>query len=446
MFGGHHDIPRLGARSSAGKGARARTVSVMDVGSSKIVCLVARLTPHDEPSGSLPGRTHTIECLGFGHQRSRGIKSGTVVDMDAAEAALRLALDAAERTAGVTIDSLIVSVSAGRLASSAFSSSITLDGAQVAPGDLRTVLRAGAEHGREDGRTVLHSLPINYTLDGQHRTQEPIGLAGDELGVDMHVLSAQTAPLRNLEAVINRAHVSVEGVVAAPYASGLAALVEDETRMGCACIDMGAGTTTVSVFLGDRLVFADAITVGGHHVTMDLARILSTPVADAERLKVLHGTVDPAGYAERDTAGVPGFGDDGVHEVRSVPLSHVCGIARSRVEETLELVRDRLARSGFAKAVGRRVVLTGGASQLTGTAGLAGSILQADVRVGRPLGIAGLPGAAKGPAFATAAGLLVYPQVAHLEHVAGGLPTLPVLRTASGGSLGRVGQWLRDAF
>ena len=443
MFAGQGDLPRL-APGRSGRG-KPMTVCALDVGSSKMACLVARLEPLEEGGGTLPGRTHSARCIGFGHQRSRGVKSGAIVDMDAAEGALRLAVDAAERSSGQTVDSLIVSVSAGRLSSRTFSSAITLDGDEVGARDLRTVLRAGAEHGREEGRTPLHSLPINYTLDGQHRTEEPTGLVGRELGVDMHVLSAEVSPLRNLEACINRSHLTVDAMVAAPYAAGLSSLVDDEARMGCACIDMGAGTTTVSIFLGGRMVFADAVAIGGQHVTMDLARILSTPVPDAERLKVLHATVDLANVDERETVGLPGFAEDEVLEPRTVPATHVAQIVRSRIEEVLELVRARIARSGFAAAVGRRVVLTGGASQLPGLPGLAASILQADVRVGRPLGISGLPGTAKGPAFAASAGLIVYPQVAHLEHHPGFLPALPSLEGADG-TFGRLGRWLKEAF
>ena len=230
MFGPTHSLPRL-SRSNAG---RETVLSVLDLGSSKVCCLVGRLVPREKGGAALPGRSHAIEIIGFGHHRSAGVKAGTIVDMDAAESAMRLAVDSAERSAGVTIDSVIVSTSAGRLGSRTFSSSITLDGSEVEPRDLRTVLHAGADHAVEDGRAVLHSLPIGYSLDGEHRVVEPVGLAGEELGVDMHVVTAQAAPLRNLEATINRLHLGVEAVAATPYASGLATLADDETRIGCA--------------------------------------------------------------------------------------------------------------------------------------------------------------------------------------------------------------------
>ena len=424
---------------------RPSIISVLDIGSSKICCMIARATPRLE-SKVLPGRTHKVEVLGFGHQRSRGIKSGVVVDLEGAEKAIRLAVDAAERMAGVTVDSLIVSVSSGRLVSEAFSADISLGGHAVEDGDIARVLRAGASHALAPERSVVHSIPIGYTLDGESRVRDPRGMIGNKLGVDMHVVTAENAPLRNIELCINRAHLSVEAVVAAPYASGLAALVDDEAEMGCACIDMGGGTTTLSVFMDGRFVYCDAIAIGGQHVTMDLARGLSTRLDDAEKLKILHGSALGGAGSDEDIVSVPQIGEEDGEGANQTNRSHLTRIIRPRVEETLELIRDRLNRSGFAGAVGKRVVLTGGASQLTGLNELARRILARNVRLGRPMGIAGLPGAAKGPAFAAGVGLLIYPQMIHLENFASLGLVSPRRMTGTGGTLTRLGQWLQENF
>lgn len=424
---------------------RPSIVSVLDIGSNKVCCLIARATPRLE-SRVLPGRTHKIEVLGLGHQRSRGIKSGVVVDLEGAEKSIRLAVDAAERMAGVTVDSLIVSVSSGRLISEAFSADISLGGHAVEDGDIARVLRAGASHALATDRSVVHSIPIGYTLDGENRVRDPRGMIGDKLGVDMHVVTAENAPLRNIELCINRAHLSVESVVAAPYASGLAALVDDEAEMGCACIDMGGGTTTLSVFMDGRFVYCDAIAIGGHHVTMDMARGLSTRLDDAEKLKILHGSALSGGGGEDDLVTVPPIGEDERDIPNHVSRSQLTRIIRPRVEETLELIRDRLNRSGFAGAVGKRIVLTGGASQLTGLTELARRILARNVRLGRPMGIAGLPEAAKGPAFSAGVGLLIYPQMIHLENFASRGLVSARRMTGTGGTFTRLGQWFQDNF
>jgi cell division protein FtsA len=270
-------------------------------------------------------------------------------------------------------------------------------------------------------------------------------MMGQRLGVDMHVVSAESPPLRNLELCVNRCHLSIEAVVATPYASGLAALADDEAELGCACIDFGGGTTTIAVFMKGQFVHTDAVAIGGQHITTDVARGLSTPIEDAERLKTMYGNALPGISDERDFLSVPPLGDDEGEIPNSVPRSALTRIIKPRVEEMLELVRDRLNSSGFAGLVGRRMVLTGGASQLTGLPEAARRILARNVRLGRPLGIAGMPEVAKGPAFSTAVGLLIYPQVAEMEQFDRGYETY-FAKTGTGGYLARVGDWLRESF
>lgn len=437
----------LGGRGSVRGGAAGRKVrllTVLDVGSSKVSCIIARLRPH-EGGTLLPGRTHRMEVLGIGFQRSRGVKSGVIIDLDAAEQSIRLAVDAAERMAGLTVESLIVNISAGRLKSEAFSASVNLGGHEVEQSDIRRVLAAGAKQALAAERHLVHSLPVGYTLDGERGIRDPMGMLGDKLGVDMHVLTADSAPLRNLELCVNRCHLSVEAMVATPYASGLAALVGDEAEMGAACIDMGGGTTTISVFSEGKFIHADAIAIGGNHVTMDIARGFSTRMEDAERLKVMFGSALPSAADDRDLISVPAIGDDDRDVPNQYPRSVLTRIIRARVEETLELVRDRLNQSGLGHIVGKRVVLTGGASLLPGMPEAGRRILARNVRIGRPLGIAGLPEAAKGAAFSAAVGLLIYPQVAGIEERSIRAASSG-LSTGTGGRIQRVSQWLRESF
>jgi cell division protein FtsA len=427
-----------------GLARRPSVVSVLDIGSSKICCLIARLHPI-EGGESLRRRTHKIELLGIGHQRSRGIKSGAVTDLDAAEQAIRLAVDAAERMAGVTIESLIVNISSGRLGSETYSASVALPGLPIEDADIGRVLAAGRQHSIVEGRTAVHSLPIGYALDGAVGIADPRGMVGRALGVDLHFVTADAAPLRNLELCINRCHLSIERVVASPYASGLSVLVDDEAELGCAVIDFGGGTTTFAVFHQGQFVHVDAIAVGGHHITTDIARGLSTGIEAAERLKTMFGSALPNEADEREVLSVPPIGDDDGDIPNQVPHAALTRIIRPRIEEILELVRDRLNASGFAGLVGRRMVLTGGASQLTGLCEAGRRMLARSVRLGRPLGVAGMPDVAKGPAFAAAVGLLIYPQSAAIEQVETGYHmALPL--TGTGGYLTRVGQWIRESF
>ncbi|MBR2687625.1 MAG: cell division protein FtsA [Aquamicrobium sp.] len=426
-----------------GASRRSGVLTVLDVGSSKVCCVVAKLKPCEE-GHLLRGRSHRIQVIGIGHQKSHGVKSGVVIDLDRAEHAIRLAVDAAERMAGLTVDSLIVNMTAGRLKSETFNATINLGGHEVDENDIKRVLGAGAKQALKSEREVLHALPVGFSLDGERGVRDPRGMVGDTLGVDMHVMTGDSAPLRNLELAINRSHLSVERLIATPYAAGLAALVDDELEMGAACIDMGGGTTTISVFSEGKFVYGDSIPVGGNHVTLDLAKGLSTSLDAAERLKVMHGSALPGSSDDRDLVTIQPIGEEGEAPLQ-IPRSVMTRIIRARIEETLELLRERLSKSGYGNVVGKRVVLTGGASQLAGMPEAARRVLGRNVRVGRPLGVAGLPEAAKGPAFSTAVGLMIYPQVASFEsHPAFGASRFKM--TGTGGRLHRMSQWLRDSF
>jgi cell division protein FtsA len=421
---------------------RSVVAAALDVGSSKIVCLIARLCPH-APQQVLQRRSHSIEVIGFGHTFARGTKAGTVVNLAQAEEAIRQAVDAAERMAGVEIASVVLSVSSGRLASELFAAEVDIIGSAVAESDVARVLAAGSRHSLRDGRAVLHSLPVGYSLDGVSGIRDPRGMLGRHFGVDMHVATTEIAAARNLMLAVERCHLEVEAMVASPYVAGLAVLADDEADLGAAIIDMGAGTTTIAAFQVGRLIHVDGFALGGHHVTMDLARGLNARIADAERIKTLYGTVLSGGSDERDMITVPPLNEHEREQAQFVSRATLVTIIKPRVEEILEMVRDRLAASPIAADRRSHVVITGGASQLNGLPELATRMLGRPVRPGRPLGIAGAPEAAKGPAFAVAAGLLVYPQAAHLEHFE---MRKRQLMTGTGGYFARVGRWLRESF
>ena len=422
---------------------RSALVAALDIGTNKIVCVIARLRPHP-PQEVLRRRSHAIDIIGFAHTSARGIKAGVVIDLAEAEEAVRRAVDHAEQRAQVQIESVLVSTSAGRIASELLAASINLTRASVSDNDITRVLAAGSRRAVRPGRVVLHSLPIGFTLDDARGIRDPRGMVGHRFGGDIHVATIDTAAARNLMLVVESCHLGVEAVVAGPYVAGLSALADDEADLGAALIDMGAGTTTIAVFSGGRFVHADGFAIGGNHVTMDLARGLSTTLYDAERIKTFYGSVLGGGLDERDMITVPPLGTDDREPPQYVSRATLLRIIKPRVEEILEMVRDRLAVSPFAAEPRARVILTGGASQLAGVAELATRILRRPVRVARPLGVSGLPDSAKGPAFAVAAGLLVYPQLAHLEYSEPGRARH--LMTGTGGYAARLGQWLRESF
>ena len=422
---------------------RSIVAAALDVGSSKVVCLIGRLRPHG-PQQVLTRRSHSVEVIGFGHTLARGTKAGTVVNLVQAEDAIRRAVDAAVRMASVEIEAVVLSISSGRPTSELFAAEIEIVGSAVSENDIARVLAAGSHHSLRDGRAVLHSLAVGYSIDGVNGVRDPRGILGARFGVDMHVATTDVTAARNLMLAVERCHLDVEAMAAAPYVAGMAVLADDEADLGAAVVDLGAGTTTLAAFQAGRLVHIDCFALGGHHVTMDLARGLNTRIADAERIKTLYGTVLSGGSDERDMITVPPLDEHEREQAQFVSRATVVNIIRPRVEEILEMVRDRLAACPIAADRRGHVVLTGGASQLNGLPELAARLLGRPIRLGRPLGIAGAPDAAKGPAFAVAAGLLVYPQAAHLEHFEARRKRQ--LMTGTGGYFTRVGRWLRESF
>ena len=421
---------------------RTTLVSVLDIGSTKVCCLIARLTPRAEGK-ALKGRTHVAEVIGFGYGPSNGIKSGVITDVEKAEQAVRTVVGMAERAAGLTVQSVIVNVTAGRLGSETFSANVNLGGQEVERADVQRVLKAVNSRSVRPERSIVHALPIGYSLDGQRGVRDPRGMVGESLGIDVAVISAETLAMRNIELVLHRCHLQIEALVATPFASGLATLVDDEAQLGVACLDMGGATTTVSVFNDGQLVYADAIAIGGHHLTLDIARHLSVGIADAERLKTMYGSVLPGQADERDLIPVTPVGATTDEAPGQIPRSHITRILRPRIEEILTAVRDRMQATGMMDVCGRRFVLTGGASELTGLPEVGRRVLARNVRNGRPMGIAGLPEKAKSAAFATVAGMLIYPQVCAQEYAE---PRRVAKLTGTDGYIARVGNWLKTSF
>ena len=414
-------------------------VAALDIGTTKVCCLIGRITAD-------PGLycDAGVKIIGIGHQVSGGLRSGTVVDLDDAEASIRATVEAAEQMAGENIQGVVVNVSGGQPLSRLIAYEISIAGHEIGDADLRRILDPSVlKNGLARERELIHTIPVGYSIDGNRGVRDPRGMYGERLGVNMHVISALSGPLRNIETSVQRCHLGIEDKVVSAYASGLAALVEDEIQLGVTCIDMGGGTTSIAVFFDGELVHTDSIAVGGVHVTNDIARGLSTPLAQAERMKTLYGSALPSSSDDREIIKVPLVGEDKEADASQVPRSMLVSIIRPRVEETLEMVRDRLKAAGFDKVTGRCVVLTGGASQLPGVSELAADIIDKQVRMGRPKAIEGLAEAAAGPAFATVTGLLHYAVNNKAEEPSAAY--CPPEEQA-GRRFGRLGQWLRENF
>jgi cell division protein FtsA len=379
-----------------GRNVKSGPFGVLDIGTTKIACLIGRA----ESDGRL-------RALGFGWQRSRGIKSGGIVDLDDAERAIRAAVGAAEDMADMRLKSVYVNLSCGQPESRLFNVQWPVDGRAVSSDDIRRVVREARLRASTEGRVTIHALPLNFSADETPGVTDPRGLFCDTLTAQLHVVDGSSTALRTLAACLSRCELDIAALVSAPYAAGLAALVGDERELGATVIDMGGGTTSMAVFYEGQVVHTAQLPVGGNHVTTDIAMGLSTPIAHAERLKALYGSCHASPDDSRELLPVPSVGE-AEHQIAQVPRSHLISCIKPRAEEIFEMVKDRLETAGLGRAGNGRVVLTGGASQLGGVRDLASQILERPVRLGRPAGVVGLPDSAATPNFATLTGLLAF--------------------------------------
>ncbi|MBL8630339.1 MAG: cell division protein FtsA [Rhodospirillaceae bacterium] len=406
-------------------------IAALDVGTTKVACFIAQ-----------GGEDGDLQVVGVGHHRSRGMRNGQVANLEEVETSVREAVEAAEQMANVRVDQVFLNMSCGTPRSTRVDVELAVSGHQIRDTDVRRVLDHGSNMFDAADRELIHCIPTGYSIDGGNGIIDPRGMYGEKLGVNIHLVTAGIGPSRNLSTVIDRCHLDIKGRVVSPYASGLACLVDDEKDMGVTVIDMGGGTTSIAVFMESQVVFVETLGIGGNHVTNDIAKGLSTPVAKAERLKTVYGTVAMMPSDARELLKVPLVGEDDETQASEVPKSMLVQIIQPRIEETLELVRSHLEASGFYKSAGRRVVLTGGASQLEGLRDLAELVLDKQVRLGRPKLIRGLPESVSGPAFATAAGLLRYGLKEHVLR-----PNYAAMNAANQKrGFGRIGQWLRENF
>lgn len=385
------------------KRPKGSVIASIDIGSAKTVCLIAHVV--DDEGGA--------EVIGIGHVASKGVKSGTIIDLKETEQSVKKAVHAAETMAakvmkGYPLRDVVMSIPSTYTTSTRASATIKILGQEITEADIQTALLRLEEDEQDDTHAIIHSIPTGYNVDGHDGVENPIGMHAESVKVAMHCVKAEVSALKNVISCAEKNHLDVDCLCIAPYAAGLASLVDDEKEMGCLVIDMGAGVTSYAVFYKGDMIHAGAVPVGGMHVTNDMASLLNTPFAEAERIKVLHGTCAGALSDANIMIDVPTLGEEsGIHD-RQVPRTDIVNIIRPRIEETFEIIRSDIDVNGMDVFTGGRLVLTGGACQLAGVRDLAAAMLNKQVRIGKPLALAGLADSITGPEFAKTAGLIHY--------------------------------------
>ncbi len=435
-------FPSSSGQGGSGVALRSSTIAVLDIGSTKICCLIGEV--QGSRRRALDETVPQIKVKGSGHCRSRGIRAGVVNDMEAAEQSVRTAIDQAERMAGQTVTEVYVNMSGGRTTSVHTTGTVKLGSAPVGEADMQRAMVEAMAKVNPAGRAVIHASVFGYRLDEARGVRDPQGLHGVSLSAELNVVMAEPHAVANLGLLLERCHLDAAGVVVAPYAAARSVLTADEMELGVALVELGGGTTSYAVFNEGMLMHSGMIPVGSHHVTTDIARGLNTTIAHAERVKTLWGSTVPAQLDERELITCPIIGETGSDAMSQVPRSMICGVVRPRMEELLEMVRDRINEIPVARQVVRRVVLSGGGSQLNGVEQLAGEVMSRGVRVARPARFEGLPDALSTPGFAVASGLLRYALVPDRQAA-----NLGVLLAGAGHDAGyfrRVGRWLKESF
>ena len=387
-------------------------IAILDIGTFKIACLVLRFDGpgrlgEQDTVGPMAGQS-SFRVIGAATTRSRGVRFGEIDAMPETERAVRTAVQAAQKMANVRVDHVIACFSGARPRSYGLVGETHVQDRVVSEQDVARALAACDVPDIGEGREVLHAHPVNFALDHRTGLGDPRGQVGTRLACDLHMLSVDAAAVQTLLLCINRCDLEVAGIASSAYVGGIASLVEDEQELGAACIDMGGGTTGLSVFIKKHMIYADSVRIGGDHVTSDISKGLQVPMNIAERIKTRHGGVHATGMDDREMIEIGGDSGDWDKDRRSVSRAELIGIMRPRVEEILEEVRAQLDAAGFDSLPSQQIVLTGGGSQIPGLDGLAAKILGQRVRLGRPLRVQGLPQAATGPAFSGAVGLCLF--------------------------------------
>lgn len=387
-------------------------VAILDVGTSKIACLILRFDGpeklHDfDGVGSMAGQS-SFRVIGAATTRSRGVSFGEIDAMAETESAIRTAVQAAQKMAKLRVDHVIACFSGARPRSYGLAGSIDVQDRTVSEQDVARVLSACDVPDFGAGREVLHAQPVNFALDHRTGLCDPRGQIGNRLAADMHVLTVEANAIQNLIYCIKRCDLELAGMASSSYASAISALVEDEQELGAACIDLGGGSTGLSIFMKKHMIYSDTVRLGGDHITNDISKGLQIPMNAAERIKTLFGGVVATGMDDREKIEVGGDSGDWEKDRRTVSRAELIGIMRPRVEEILEETRARLEAAGFDHLPSQQIVLTGGGSQIPGLDGLATRILGQRVRMGRPLRVQGLPQSATGAAFASSVGLCLF--------------------------------------
>lgn len=413
---------------------------VVDAGSSKLTALIIA------PSGD------RLQLLGQAMHASDGLKQGEIIDLDKFSTALGKTVQAAERKAGIQVQKLHLVTAAGRPSMRICRYGVDLADNQISLRDLRRLASRQNETGLAEDRTLVQRQRLQYLVDDLRHVDNPLGMHGARLSSDVTLLSIDRTSAANLQRAVLEAHLEAGQIHHSACMAGRACLSREERDLGALVLDFGGGTTGVCLYMDGKIVYADTVRLGGQHITRDIARILNLGLADAERIKAMDGSVTPASENSLAAAPFPAKGDNFVLNMSGLPAEQItlpngeiiergllAAIIRPRVEEILDLVRQRLDTARMTAAIGQRIVLTGGGAQLTGLADFVGHYWGRTASLGLPQGLDGLDSHPSHLPFAASVGMAL-----HLAEGETELDERDNLLALPKTPFGRFGQWLRE--
>jgi cell division protein FtsA len=377
--------------------SKKAVISIVDLGSTKIVCLVAEVLDGGE-----------LNIIGIGHQASEGFKAGAIIDKAKAEQSIIAAIDDAERMSGARIDNVVIVFSGNNLQSHPIRTEMAISAGKVIDKDIGNIIRNTLERFDRNKLEIIHYFPLSYSIDDTDGIKDPKGMFGSTLSCNLNVITAATTPILNIANSIANCHLNMNFCIASPLASATACLTDDEKDIGTTIFDLGGQNTSIATFHEGKLIYLDSMPFGGNHITSDIAKELSIDIASAERIKTLHGSLLSSFADNHKVIELNQVGEEhSVEHSFTVTNKTLNAIITARAEEIIEFAHNRL-KNTLDPSLYRRIALTGGASQLVGTKEMVSNIFGSKTRLATPEAIPGFNKIENLPGFASALGGLLY--------------------------------------
>ena len=370
-------------------------IAALDIGSSKVCCLIGKLD-----------NQNNLSIIGAGFHESKGLVSGIITDMKALETAIRNCVASAEKMAAVRVKKITIGFSSVNIEIENLNIEIDLKGSIVSQGDLDRAYNFLSEKHITGSRSILHIIPVQYSIDGNKGVKSPLGMFGDKLGVEISIISADQNILKNFQNVVKQCDLEIDNLIYTPYAIGLSLLSEEEKELGVALVDIGSTLSSLSIFYNGTILFTKIIPLGGNMITNDISRIFSLSIVDSERIKIINGQLIEELENSLSIIEVDALGND--NDSVEIMRKDLIAVIKPRVSEIINTLKEHILESGYNHLIANRVVITGGASQMDGVIEITSKIIEKRARLGKSSVIKGIPDNMRSSSFSAINSLLTY--------------------------------------